>query len=77
MRTTRGLRQRPANHDTVLLQGRVSTLTRQEFRDAAIASGITLSYYIDLLAQDHRERNGGLPVFEVPQRREEAAKTAT
>jgi len=55
----------------------VSTLTRQEFRDAAIASGITLSYYIDLLAQDHRERNGGLPVFEVPQRREEAAKTAT
>jgi len=59
---------RAQNAPTVLLQGRVSPETRQAFKDAAEASGVSIAYYLDALTRELVKENGGLPLVEDPRR---------
>lgn len=57
---------RAQNAPTVLLQGRVHPETRQAFKDAAAASGVSVAYYLDALAQTLLAERGSLPLVEDP-----------
>jgi hypothetical protein len=59
---------RAQNSPTVLLQGRVLPETRQAFKDAAEASGVSVAYYLDALAQNLEREHGGMPLVEDPRR---------
>jgi len=59
---------RPQNAPTVLLQGRVLPETRQAFKDAAEASGVSVAYYLDALARELLAQGGSLPLVEDPRR---------
>lgn len=64
-----GLRaSRAQNAPTVLLQGRVLPDTRQAFKDAALASGVSVAYYFDALVEKLDREHGGLPLVEDPRR---------
>lgn len=64
-----GRRARRANDaPTVLLQGRVSPNARDEVREAAEASGVTMSYYLDTLIAKLVSENGGMPLVDPPVR---------
>jgi hypothetical protein len=62
MSAMRGRTRRPDNSPTVLLQGRVSAAIRDEVRDAADASGVSLALYLETLIARSRE-DGHLPVY--------------
>jgi hypothetical protein len=59
---------RAQNAPTVLLQGRVLPETRQAFKDAAEASGVSVAYYLDALATVLLAENGTLPLVDDPRR---------
>jgi hypothetical protein len=59
---------RAQNAPTVLLQGRVLPETRQAFKDAAEASGVSVAYYLDALARSLVADNGAMPLVEDPRR---------
>lgn len=64
-----GLRARRANHaPTVLLQGRVSPEARNDVKEAAEASGVTMSYYLEALITKLVDENGGMPLVDPPLR---------
>jgi hypothetical protein len=64
-----GRRARRANDaPTVLLQGRVSPEARNDVREAAEASGVTMSYYLEALITMLVEENGGMPLVDPPLR---------
>ena len=58
--------RRPENAPTVLLQGRVAPSVRDEVRQAADASGVSLSYYLEALLQDLVRAQGALPIVPRP-----------
>ncbi|WP_123944984.1 MULTISPECIES: hypothetical protein [unclassified Frondihabitans] len=57
---------RAQNAPTVLLQGRVSPETRQAFKDAAEASGVSIAYYLDAFTRQLVAENGQLPLVRDP-----------
>lgn len=57
---------RAQNAPTVLLQGRVSPETRQAFKDAAEASGVSIAYYLDAFTHQLLTENGQLPLVQDP-----------
>jgi hypothetical protein len=59
---------RAQNSPTVLLQGRVLPETRQAFKDAAEASGVSVAYYLDALTRAMLAEHGALPTVEDPRR---------
>jgi hypothetical protein len=59
--------RRPNDAPTVLLQGRVSS-ARNDVREAAEASGVTMSYYLDALIAKLVSENGGMPLVDPPAR---------
>ena len=61
MSPSRGVQRRPANADAVLLQGRVSSEVRAAVKDAATASGVSVSFYLDQLFKDMLATDGALP----------------
>ncbi|GAA3949977.1 hypothetical protein GCM10022383_29500 [Microbacterium soli] len=64
-----GRRARRANDaPTVLLQGRVSPRARADVRQAAEASGVTMSYYLEALITKLVEDFGGMPLVDPPAR---------
>ena len=60
--------RRPNDAPTVLLQGRVSPTARNDVREAAEASGATMSYYLDALITKLVNENGGMPLVDPPAR---------
>lgn len=59
--------RRPNDAPTVLLQGRVSPTARDDVREAAEASGVTMSYYLDaLITRGRAGREGGRCDVPVP-----------
>ncbi len=60
--------RRPNDAPTVLLQGRVSPTARDDVREAAEASGVTMSYYLDALITKLVSENGGMPLVDPPAR---------
>ncbi|GEM_PF-1034928 len=60
--------RRPNDAPTVLLQGRVSPSARNDVREAAEASGVTMSYYLDALIAKLVSENGGMPLVDPPAR---------
>lgn len=60
--------RRPNDAPTVLLQGRVSPTARDDVREAAEASGVTMSYYLDALISKLVSENGGMPLVDPPAR---------
>ena len=60
--------RRPNDAPTVLLQGRVSPSARNDVREAAEASGVTMSYYLDALIAKLVSENGGMPLVAPPAR---------
>ena len=60
--------RRPNDAPTVLLQGRVSPTARNDVREAAEASGVTMSYYLDALITKLINENGGMPLVDPPAR---------
>ena len=64
-----GRRARRANDaPTVLLQGRVSPSARDDVREAAEASGVTMSYYLEALINKLVHENGSMPLVDRPAR---------
>ena len=64
-----GRRTRRANDaPTVLLQGRVGPSARDAVREAADASGVTMSYYLDTLISKLVDENGAMPLVDPPAR---------
>ncbi|NYF18473.1 hypothetical protein HDC37_003337 [Microbacterium sp. AK009] len=64
-----GRRARRANDaPTVLLQGRVSPTARDDVREAAEASGVTMSYYLEALINKLVDENGSMPLVDRPSR---------
>ncbi|MDZ4236027.1 MAG: hypothetical protein U1C73_20215, partial [Dietzia sp.] len=62
-------RARRANDaPTVLLQGRVSPTVRDDVREAAEASGVTMSYYLEALITKLVDENGAMPLVDRPSR---------
>ena len=66
MATAAGFSRRPDNAPAVLLQGRVAPEVREAVSDAARASRVTVSLYLELLLQGIVERDGHLPILKAP-----------
>lgn len=72
MSALKGLQRRSGDRPAVLLQARVDPEIREAVRDAAIASGVSIAYYVEALVNDMLRENGTLPRVAppIPQREE-------
>lgn len=56
-----GTQRRPDNAPSVLMQGRVAPDVRTAVADAAAASGVSVSYYLERHFKDILDERGSLP----------------
>lgn len=66
-----GTQRRPDNIPTVMLQGRVAPEVRTAVGEAATASGVSVSYYLDRLFKDMIAERGALPHVQPPRPQKE------
>lgn len=67
-----GTQRRPDNIPTVMLQGRVAPDVRTAVGEAAAASGVSVSYYLERLFKDMLDEHGSLPLVQPPKPQKEA-----
>lgn len=76
MSEIRGVQHRPRHLESVPLQGRVHPETHAGFHAAAKASGVSVSYYLDLYFQELKSQGKSLPIVQPPKRRKESLTDA-
>ncbi len=71
MSPSRGVQRRPDNAPTVLMQGRVSPEARAAVQEAARASGVSVSFYLDAFIKNILRETGELPRVQPPKPQKE------